>query len=187
MPLIPPGVLAALGGYFFTYYNTRITEERKAQIERINEQVRNLYGPLLACVTASKSAFDAMCRQHSPDGSSKTFIDAIRSDPGSREGHIYRQWMRAVLQPLNEKAKDIIVKHADLLQSTHMEPLLLQLVAHVSAYQVILQRWEEGHIEEWSAISYPNELHTYVTTEFQRVKQRQADLLGIKDGIRSKL
>ena len=53
-------------------------------------QVRNLYGPLLACVTASKSAFDAMCRQHSPDGSSKTFIDAIRSDPGSREGHIYR-------------------------------------------------------------------------------------------------
>lgn len=26
-------------GYFFTYYNTRITEERKAQIERINEQV----------------------------------------------------------------------------------------------------------------------------------------------------
>ena len=27
-------------GYFFTYYNTRITEERKAQIERINEQVQ---------------------------------------------------------------------------------------------------------------------------------------------------
>ena len=52
---------------------------------------------------------------------------------------------------------------------------------------IIPCRWEEGHIEEWSAISYPNELHTYVTTEFQRVKQRQADLLGIKDGIRSKL
>jgi hypothetical protein len=48
--------------------------------------------------------------------------------------------MKAVLQPLNEKAKDIIVKHADLLQSSQMEPLLLQLVAHVSAYRVILQR-----------------------------------------------
>ncbi len=48
-------------------------------------------------------------------------------------------------------------------------------------------RWEEGHIEEWSAISYPNELHMYVTSEFQRIKQRQANLLGIKDGIRSKL
>ena len=52
---------------------------------------------------------------------------------------------------------------------------------------VLHRRWEEGHIEEWSAISYPNELHMYVTCEFQRIKQRQADLLGIKDGIRSKL
>ncbi len=53
-------------------------------------QVRNLYGPLLACVTASKSAFDAMCRQHSPDGTPKTFIAAIRGDPAGREGQIYR-------------------------------------------------------------------------------------------------
>lgn len=52
-----------------------------------------------------------------------------------------RQWMKEVLQPLNEKAADIIVRHADLLQSAQMEPLLLQLVAHVSAYRVILKRW----------------------------------------------
>ncbi len=49
--------------------------------------------------------------------------------------------MKEVLQPLNEKAADIIVRHADLLQSARMEPLLLQLVAHVSAYRVILKRW----------------------------------------------
>lgn len=48
--------------------------------------------------------------------------------------------MRDVLQPLNEKAADIVVKHADMLQSNRMEPLLLQLVAHVSAYRVILSR-----------------------------------------------
>ena len=35
----PTPVLAALGGYLFTYYNTRITEERKARIERVNDQV----------------------------------------------------------------------------------------------------------------------------------------------------
>jgi hypothetical protein len=48
--------------------------------------------------------------------------------------------MRTVLQPLNEKAAEIVVKHADLLQSSRMEPLLLQLVAHVMAYRVILKR-----------------------------------------------
>ena len=51
-----------------------------------------------------------------------------------------RQWMREVLQPLNEKAAEIVVKHADMLQSNRMEPLLLRLVAHVSAYRVILAR-----------------------------------------------
>ena len=53
-------------------------------------QVRNLYGPLLACVTASKSAYEAMIRQHSPDGTSAGFMDRIRAKPDSREGAIYR-------------------------------------------------------------------------------------------------
>ena len=48
--------------------------------------------------------------------------------------------MRKVLQPLNEKAAEIVVEHADMLQSNRMEPLLLRLVAHVSAYRVILAR-----------------------------------------------
>lgn len=48
--------------------------------------------------------------------------------------------MKTVLQPLNEKAAEIVVRHADLLQSSQMEPLLLQLVAHVMAYRVILKR-----------------------------------------------
>jgi hypothetical protein len=30
---------ATLAGYLFTYYNTKVNEERKARIERINEQV----------------------------------------------------------------------------------------------------------------------------------------------------
>lgn len=103
--------LPATSGWLFTYYNSKKTDERKAQIERINDQVRVrlsgcalgnraadarqpsraaarsvasslcadspptltpltqlLYGPLLACVHASRSAYSAMVRQHSPDG-----------------------------------------------------------------------------------------------------------------------
>lgn len=48
--------------------------------------------------------------------------------------------MEEVLQPLNEKAANTVVEHADALESSSMEPLLLQLVAHVSAYKVILKR-----------------------------------------------
>ena len=83
-------------GYLFTYYNSKVGKEREAQIDRVNEQVKDLYGPLLSCVTASKSAFDSMIQQHSPDGTRESFVSAIRASPDSREAQIYR-W--ASLQP----------------------------------------------------------------------------------------
>ena len=48
--------------------------------------------------------------------------------------------MTEVLQPLNERVAETVVKNADLLESHAMEPLLLQLIAHVSAYRVIIKR-----------------------------------------------
>lgn len=96
-------------GYLFTYYNTKITEERKAQIERINQQVRDLYGPLLATVNASRTAYKAMVRVHSPDGTAAAFVSAVRADPEGATAKFYRTWMRDVLQPLNERAAAIVV------------------------------------------------------------------------------
>ena len=50
-------------------------------------------------------------------------------------------------------------------------------------------RWEAGDLNEWSALSYPDRLLQYVQTEFEKIKKRQADLLGIasRNPIRSKL
>lgn len=59
--------------------------------------------------------------------------------------------------------------------------------ALTECYLDAASRWEAGDLDEWSAITYPDQLHDYVTEEFRKIKKRQADLLGIKDGIRSKL
>ena len=48
-------------------------------------------------------------------------------------------------------------------------------------------RWAAGDLHEWSAISYPDALHAYAESEFEKMKQMQADLLGIKNGPRAKL
>ncbi|KAL4447422.1 hypothetical protein ABPG75_004641 [Micractinium tetrahymenae] len=172
-------IVPAFLGWLFTYYNSKKTDERKAQIERINDQVRLLYGPLLACVHASRSAYAAMVRQHSPDGTAQGFVQELQANPEGPVGEAYRRWMKVVLQPLNERAADVIVNHVDLLRTPYIDPLLLQLVAHVSANKVILRRWEEGSVREWSAISYPNQLLDYITAEFKRIKRKQAELLGI--------
>lgn len=70
----------------------------------VHLQLRDLYGPLLACVTATKSSYDAMVRQHSPDGTRDGFQAAIAAHPDGPEARAYRQWMTSVLQPLNERA-----------------------------------------------------------------------------------
>lgn len=49
-----------------------------------------MYGPLLAIVNASKSAFDAMVKQHCSEMDTKSFIQKAQSEPDSMEGHTYR-------------------------------------------------------------------------------------------------
>eukprot|EP00884_Botryococcus_braunii_P003157 jgi/Botrbrau1/12842/Bobra.0045s0011.1 len=64
-----------------------------------------------------------------------------------------------------------------------MDPLLMQLVAHVSANRVILFKWQEGDLTAHSSIPYPNELGEWVEKEFRKMKCKQALMLGMKNGL----
>lgn len=58
--------------------------------KQCSEQVKSLYGPLLACITTSQSAFTAMLKQHSPDGTRESLVAAIHANPSGEEGIAYR-------------------------------------------------------------------------------------------------
>ena len=186
--------LLAVFGYITTAVHTLRTTQHEARVARVGAQLKELYGPLLACVSATKSAYDAMVRQHAAAAggvvaglqgaaAATHFRDAVRADSHGAAAEAYRTWVRVVLMPLSERAMKTVIEHADLLESTTIEPLLLQLVAHVSAYRVILRRWEEGALAEGSHISYPDGVHAWASEQFRRLKRRQAELLGVdKDG-----
>eukprot|EP00882_Tetradesmus_deserticola_P014431 GHRQ01015346.1.p1 GENE.GHRQ01015346.1~~GHRQ01015346.1.p1 ORF type:complete len:104 (+),score=50.98 GHRQ01015346.1:955-1266(+) len=101
-----------------------------------------------------------MVRQHSPDGTLQRFQELCMAEPNGPQAAAYRMWMEKVLQPLNEKAADIIAEHIDLLDAQVVVPELLQLVAHVSAMRVNLARWQNGEPGAFygSIISYPDKL-----------------------------
>ena len=91
-------------GYLFTYWHTKQTDERKANIDRINEQLRELYGPLLASVTATQSAYTAMVRSaeiETPEGQThnQAFRRAISANPKGPEAESYRCGTAAALRP----------------------------------------------------------------------------------------
>lgn len=177
-------IFFALIGYVSTAVQQLRAQQHRARVDRVSEQLKNLYGPLLACVTASKSSYDAMLRQAARDSGKQSltpreFRAAVRRDPQCAAARAYRTWVKGVLLPLSEKASQLVIDRADLLENAGIEPLLLQLVAHVSAYKVILQRWKEGGDEALSAIPYPDDIHAWVEAGFAKLKQRQAELLGI--------
>ena len=175
-------VLSVLG-YITTALHTLRAQQHRARVDRVNEQLKSLYGPLLACVTASKSSFDAMVRQASRNENRRftlpEFQAAVRADPSGPAASSYRMWVRDVLMPLSERAAQHVIERADLLEGSEMHPVLLQLVAHVSAYKVILRRWEAGETERETAIPYPDDLLAWVSEAFDMLKQRQSALLGI--------
>ncbi|PNH10831.1 hypothetical protein TSOC_002360 [Tetrabaena socialis] len=165
------GFWALAAGYIFTYFNAKSIDERKARMERVSKQLKNFYGPLLASVTASRTAFTAMIKMHSPDGTKAAFQAAVQANPDGPEARAYRTWMTEVLQPLNERAAkvvEVVTEHIDLLDSPALEPLLLQLVAATSAYR------------------YPDKVADHVSREFASMKRRQAALLG-SGSLRSRL
>jgi hypothetical protein len=88
--------------------------------------------------------------------------------------------MKHVLQPLNEKAAEAIVKRIDLLHSDQMSQHLLNFVSHVAANKVVMSRWEAGDVRAHSVIPYPDEIVGYVTHQFAMMKRMQARLLGVK-------
>ena len=113
----------------------------------------------------SRAAYEAMIRQHSPDGTVRGFVERLRLDPGGPAARAYRLWVLEVLMPLNDAAQRVVTGGAHLLDSSFMPGELLQLVAHTSAIKVAIRRWEEGELEAWSAISYPDGLLSYIQRE----------------------
>ena len=180
-------ILLAVIGYISTAMHTLRAQQHSARVSRVSEQLKALYGPLLACVTASKSSHDAMLRLASAardDGSVFTpseFRKAAAADPTGPIAQSYRTWVREVLLPLSARAADLVVERADLLEGSNIEPLLLQLVAHVNALKVLVRRWEQGDgsLQQGSGIPYPDNLREFAEKGYRKLKARQAALLGI--------
>jgi hypothetical protein len=70
-PTTPPGgesVLLALGGYLATYtYNLKLAQ-RKDRLDRVNQQLSELYGPLLALASSSGACWTAFRQRYRPNG-----------------------------------------------------------------------------------------------------------------------
>ena len=175
-------VAVALLGFAAKYFNDIKIAQRKDRLDRINQQLKLLYGPLYAIDQAGNTAWTAFRERNRPNKSYWTGTPP----PNEQDKETWRLWMREVFMPLNLRLEKTIVENADLLIEKKMPESLLLLLAHVSAYKAVLKRWEnQDYTEHISLVNFPRqEVRTYAEKSFTDLKNEQARLLGLLSGKR---
>jgi hypothetical protein len=176
------GVVVAAVGYFVKYRVDLRLAQRNDRLDRINRQLSEFYGPLLALTRASGQSWQAFRERYRPPGSESFWTS---DPPPTREDAIaWRLWMTTVFMPVHQRMMDLVLNRADLIEEPDMPPCLMALCAHVAGYQAVLKEWERGEIsvareDNISVVNFPGqELADYAAAAFSRLKAEQADLLG---------
>jgi hypothetical protein len=165
--------VGVLGAYF---YNAALAR-RKDQLDRVNRQLSELYGPLLALEAASSRSWEAFRSRYRPGGS----YWERDPPPTVEEGEAWRLWMTEVFMPLNDRMAELVVTKADLLQSPDLPSCLLELVAHVESYRAVIADWKRGNYSENRApLNFPRKaVHEYALRCFSELKTKQENLLRL--------
>lgn len=170
-------VVLALAGYIATYLNNLRLEQRKAKLERVNRQLKELYGPLLSLVSALNATWKGFRSIYRSTG--KDFFDD-NPPPTQTDLDAWCLWMKEIFMPYNEAMAQLVVDHADLLEESEIPQCLLDLSAHVAAYRPVIKAWENSDYSSYYSVNvFPaDDLIFYATERFNQLKRRQAKLLG---------
>jgi hypothetical protein len=170
-------VLVAVGAGLLTYRNARRLHQQQAQLERINAQLGELYGPLLALAATSDAAWQAFRGVFRPD----SYFAVSGQDLSDEERMAWVRWMKIVFMPANRRAYELIVTKAHLLTGQDVPKCLLDFCAHVAGYQVVVDQWENGDYSRLTSfIDHPRKAYLdYIAESFVELKRRQQELLAL--------
>ena len=171
-------ILLTLCGYlftYFTYFYSKRQEQRKERLERINLQLNELYGPLLAIVQSNQKAWDSLIAKH--DCIPNFYKKALNPPP--EQVAEFHNWMRTVFIPNNEKLHEIIINNTSLLVEDVMPKVLLDLMAHIMEFRIQF----EGRKDKQSPVAetinkYPGaQLLSYCEVRFRELKTEQVGII----------
>lgn len=134
-------VLLAFAGYYYTWDRTRSDTQYKAQLDRVNEQLREFYGPLYALVEAEDNSFQHFLKVTRPE------VEALYWDPkkppNESQKVAWRRWINEVTIPNYLKMEKIILEHSDLLIEDDIPKPILDLTSHIAGYKPVVAAWKD--------------------------------------------
>ncbi|WOE77483.1 hypothetical protein RZO07_19425 [Pseudomonas protegens] len=172
---------AAVAGWFFIYWHKWYADRKASRLDRINKQLRELYGPLYAQLKASDSVWEAFTGRHWP-GHRRDSYFSEGAEVTDQEKAVWRNWMSNVFEPYNATTEKLILQNIDLIDQDQIPAAFISALAHVAAYKAVLASWKDSDFSYHTSVNnWPNiELLSFVEPEYKRLKKLQGELIGLK-------
>jgi hypothetical protein len=172
------GFAVAIGLAVWKYVYEVGQKRRENQLQRINAQLKNLYGPLYTLLEARAHSWRLFTARYDlSDWKRKG-----QSMPAEHQAG-WEAWVQHQAETTNQKIYQLITENADLYLDQRMPTAFQSFIAHYMEYQDILARWAQGDKSVlFSKMPYPDdEIAAHVKETFEMLKLQQSKLLGTPD------
>lgn len=161
-------IVVAVLAFLLNRWGQATQERRQARLDRVNTQLRELYGPLHFWVEVNERIWESLRASHLPPQRERR-PDVVPE--------AWRAWRAHALMPANRRMRDLILEHADLIAETEIPELLSTFCAHVLALEVALTPASRPDYEQ-ALIGHPGAAYvSYVRDTFVLLKSEQHRLL----------
>jgi hypothetical protein len=171
--------MVATGGYVFTYFHKKKIDKRAAVLDRVNLQLRNLYGPLYAELLSGEAAWESFSENYWPTHGDDVFFseNATLTD---EEKENWIAWREEVFHPKNERIESIIKKSIDLVEEDGFPEVFTDLMAHVAGYKVVIRQWEKSDFSKYTSdCNFPIDgLFKMVEFQYDHLRTKQQKLIN---------
>ncbi|GGQ53909.1 hypothetical protein [Kitasatospora griseola] len=168
-------ILIAVLAYWLNHHGETRRSLRRARIEWVNSQLKDLYGPLLVLTETNEMAWSEYRTHH-----------VVRNDDASADAPLlaledaqWRSWVELVFAPAAQEMRKIITARGDLIIGEEMPPVVLEFCAHAASYDLLLANWNDIGPSKSAPIRHPgSRFPSYVRESYGALKAEQALLLS---------
>ncbi|MER6499921.1 hypothetical protein ABT218_11115 [Streptomyces sp. NPDC001455] len=167
-------ILIAIMAYWLNHQGEVRRSLRKARIDWVSSQLKDLYGPLLVLAETNEKAWSEYRRSYiRPTG-----VGPIEIPLPELEEARWRTWVEVVFAPTAQKMREIITARGDLIIGGEMPPVVLEFCAHAATYDVLLANWDGADPSKSALVRHPGKRFlSYVRESYGSLKAEQERLL----------
>jgi hypothetical protein len=183
-------IMAGFVSLTWQVWAKRGDDKHAAQLDRLNRQLSDLYGPLYALYEEGERnwmLFVACFSRDSRPWAKRGFLPSAAGEfpPPSTDCMVeYRRRMEQLFMPTNTKMESLVIQHADLIVGTQMPEEFSDFLAHVAAAKLLMHRWKKDAAfgpDLWKQhrveYPHPSALKHRIRGSFEELKSTQQKLL----------